>query len=136
MYSVSDDELYAVQGRYLGPPGKTLPWQARYIAYAVFAGYLFGLLILRQQLRILPGGGGYVVLVLASVLSTIATMRLVTPERPVTAVLAGFWADIGAPRPGGGTTYYGAPDLRRVLISTERPRPRHRRQTEQKGGRR
>ena len=32
-----DDEIYNVDAVWLGPPGKTLPFRARYVAYAVGA---------------------------------------------------------------------------------------------------
>ena len=46
--SCSDDELYHLQGRYLGPPGRTFLFQARYIAYVLWAGYAFVGLIVKQ----------------------------------------------------------------------------------------
>ena len=30
-----DDEIYNVNAVWLGPPGKTLPFRARYVAYGV-----------------------------------------------------------------------------------------------------
>lgn len=124
MRSVSDDELYAVQGRYLGPPGQTIPWQARYVAYVLWAGYFLALVIVRAQLHLLGGGFGYVALAAAATVATVVTMRVVTPERPVGAVAAMFLAELNAPRPDSGRTICAAPDPRRVLFAPFRPRPR------------
>ncbi|WP_232668624.1 hypothetical protein [Pseudonocardia sp. TRM90224] len=98
MLSRSDDELYSVQGRYLGPPGRTLLWQARYIAYVIWAGYAFVFVVVRQQLSLLPGLAGYAVVALAAVIATVATMRHVSVERPPSAVLAMFLAELRTPR--------------------------------------
>lgn len=122
MRSRSDDELYALQNRYLGPPGRTLLWHARYTAYALWAGYAFIFLILRAHLG-LDGFFGYVFVVIAAVVATQQTMRVVTPERPPVAVLAMFTAELGAPRRDAETAIAVA-DPRHVLISPTRPRPR------------
>ncbi|MGH8918962.1 MAG: hypothetical protein ACRD0H_11650 [Actinomycetes bacterium] len=125
---MSDDELYAVQGRYLGPAGHTIPWHARYCAYALWAVYAVGLLIVRAQLHVLPGGGGYVTVAAVATIATVVTMRVVTPERPITAVARMAWAELRAPRPASGRGgVRAAPDPGRVLVSRERPRPRSRR---------
>ncbi|WP_214369788.1 hypothetical protein [Pseudonocardia sp. H11422] len=122
MRSSSDDELYALQNRYLGPPGRTLLWQARYTAYGVWIAYGFLFLIIRQQLGLFPGFLGYIVVVVAAVAATIYTMRVVTPERPAAAVLRMFSAELQAPRPDT-TSVVAVSDPRHVLVTPARPRP-------------
>lgn len=114
-----------MQNRYLGPPGRTLIFQARYSAYAMWVGYAFLFVIVRAQLGLFRGGLGYVVVAIAAVLATLLTMRAVTPERPVAQVLRMFGAELGAPRPprpGPATVMIADP--RRVRVSATRPRPR------------
>ncbi|OLL69906.1 hypothetical protein [Pseudonocardia sp. Ae150A_Ps1] len=122
MRSRSDDELYALQNRYLGPPGRTLLWQARYAAYGLWLGYAFLFLIVRAQLGIFDGAIGYGVVAIAAILATQYTMRVITPDRPVAAVLALFAAELRAPR-SETTTVVAVSDPRHVLVSPARPRP-------------
>ncbi|QYN41073.1 hypothetical protein K1T35_47890 (plasmid) [Pseudonocardia sp. DSM 110487] len=123
MRSRSDDELYALQNRYLGPPGRTLLWQARYAAYVLWAGYAIVFLILRAQLGLIDGFLGYAVVVVAAVLATQHTMRVITPERPTGSVLKMFVAELDAPRRDAQPATAVA-DPRHVLVSPTRPHPR------------
>ena len=122
MRSVSDDELYAVQGRYLGPPGHTIPWQARYSAYVMWAAYFVAGLIVRAQLRVFSGGGGYVVIAVVATVACVVTMRLVSPERSVSAVAGMVWAELGAPRAGAGKPVHATLVPRHLVITEHRPR--------------
>ena len=47
-----DDEIYNVNAVWLGPPGKTLPFRARYVAYAVGAAVFVLLQIVERRLGI------------------------------------------------------------------------------------
>lgn len=123
MRSISDDELYAVQGRYLGPPGRTLPVHIRYVAIVMGVVYFLLLLIVKAQLRLDFGGLTFLLLGIGAALATIATMRLVGPERPANAVLTMLAAEIATPRPGAGQTMRAAPDPRRIRVSATRPKP-------------
>lgn len=121
----SDDDLYSLENRYLGPPGRTIPFQARYSAYLVWAGYVVIFLVLRQQLGIGGGDGTFFVL-FGTTIATVWSMKLVSPERPASVVLGMLWANITAPRPGGGQVFAAAPNPRRVLVTAQRPRRRSR----------
>ncbi|MCE3555520.1 hypothetical protein LWC33_29250 [Pseudonocardia sp. RS11V-5] len=123
MRSRSDDELYSLQNRYLGPPGRTLMWQARYSAYGLWLAYGFVFLIIRAQLGLFDGFLGYVIVVVAAVVATQYTMRVITPDRPTVAVLRMFAAELRAPRPESDTVV-SVSDPRHVLVSPTRPRPR------------
>lgn len=120
MRSRSDDELYAVENRYLGPPGRTMPWQARYRAYAVWVGWFFVLVILRQQLGIFSGAIGWGLVALLAVFATRTTMRFVGPERPTFAVLGLFVGELSAPRDVANTDV-AVIDPRHVRVTSERP---------------
>lgn len=124
MRSRSDDELYALQNRWLGPPGRTLLWQARYAAYIVWVGYFSIFLIVRQQLGdLLSGVLGYGIVALAALAATNLTMRVVTPERPAGQVLRMFFAELSAPRPPPAVRTVATPDPRWVQIAVARPTP-------------
>ena len=93
-----DDEIYNVNSVWLGPPDRTLPFRARYVAYAVGA-IVF---VLRQMLeRRLGIGLGFFSLAY-SLLATVGLTRLilsvVNPDRPLGAVLAAFAHEVSAPR--------------------------------------
>lgn len=128
MRSRSDDELYALQNRWLGPPGRTLLWQARYAAYVVWVGYFLFFLIVRQQLGdALSGFLGYAIVAVAALLATHGTMRVVTPDRPAGQVLRMFFAELGAPRSAPAARTVATPDPRWVQVAVARPTPEDRR---------
>ena len=85
-----DDEIYNVNAVWLGPPRKTLPWRARYVAYAVVAVVFVVLQMVERRLGI-----GMEFFTLAySLLATIALTRLILSavdhDRPIGAVVAGL----------------------------------------------
>lgn len=98
MRSRSDDDLYAVENRYLGPPGRPVPWQARYRAYGAWVCWLLPLTVLRQTVGVLPGLLGWAVVGVLAVGGARLTMRVVGPERPAGAVVRMFLAELAAPR--------------------------------------
>ena len=82
-----DDEIYNVDAVWLGPPGKTLPFRARYVAYAIGAVIFFLLQVIERRLGI---GFGFFPLAY-SLLATAALTRLVLAfvdhDRPVLTVV-------------------------------------------------
>jgi hypothetical protein len=93
-----DDEIYNVNAVWLGPPGKTLPFRARYVAYAVGAAVFLLLQVLERRLGI---GLGFFTLawtVLATVAATRLVLRLVDHDRPLSSVLRGLVNEVTAPR--------------------------------------
>lgn len=123
MRSRSDDELYSLQNRYLGPPGRTFIFQARYAAYGIWAGCFFVLLVVKQQLGLFSGFLGYVVVAVFATLATQMVMKVITPERPAGQVLRMFGAELSAPRPLTRVRTVGSPDPRHVQVAVARPIP-------------
>lgn len=96
----TDDEIYRVDDRYLGPPGRTLPVHLRYIDYVV--GVLVAivlLVILRGLLKIETSSTFFILLLAATIFFTRRIMRLITPERGIGAIAREAWNDLTAPRP-------------------------------------
>lgn len=93
-----DDEIYNVNAVWLGPPRRTLPWRARYIAYAVGAVVF----VLIQALERRVGIGLDFFSLAYSILATIALTRLilgvVDHDRTVPSVVTAFAHEVGAPR--------------------------------------
>jgi hypothetical protein len=94
----TDDDVYAVDNFWLGPPGRTFAWRARYSSYAVFGGAM--LLVLAVERR---GGIGlsfwsFTYALLIAVVLTRALMSLVNHERPVRTLGVVFAHEIVAPR--------------------------------------
>lgn len=95
-----DDEIYNVNAIWLGPPGRTLPFRARYVAYAVGAVVFVVLQAIERRLGI---GLGFFVLaysLLATVAITRGILALVDHDRPVTSALRSLANEVGAPRAG------------------------------------
>lgn len=93
-----DSELYAVNNVWLGPKGTTLPFRARYSAYGV--GLVIFLIILSVEHRLGMHFSflSMTVAVMGTLIATRYLMQLVSFERPLKAILAGFWQDLTAPR--------------------------------------
>src|SRR3954452_25115883 len=81
----TDDDVYAVDNVYLGPPGYTFPWKARYFAYGLwFALVVVGLIVERATVGL--GVWPIVYLVLGAVLVTRVVGRRVSHDVPVRAI--------------------------------------------------
>lgn len=93
-----DDEIYNVNAVWLGPPGKTLPFRARYVAYAVGSGVFVLLQVLERRLGIGLGFFALAYSLLATVGITRLVLRLVDHDRPLSSVLRGLVNEVNAPR--------------------------------------
>lgn len=93
-----DDEIYNVDAVWLGPPHKTLPFRARYVAYAVGALVFVLLQIIERRLGIGLGFFSLAYSVLATVGLTRLILSVVDADRPLASVIAGFAHEVGAPR--------------------------------------
>ena len=93
-----DDEIYNVNAVWLGPPRKTLPFRARYVAYGVG---LVVFVLLQAVERRLGIGLGFFALAY-SLLATVGLTRLILSvvdhDRPLGSVLAAFAHEVDAPR--------------------------------------
>lgn len=93
-----DDEIYNVNAVWLGPPNKTLPFRARYVAYAVGALVFVVLQIVERRLGIGLGFFSLAYSLLATVGLTRLILSVVDADRPLSSVLVGFAHEVGAPR--------------------------------------
>lgn len=93
-----DDEIYNVNSVWLGPPGRTLPFRARYVAYAVGAVVFVLLQMLERRLGIGLGFFSLAYSLLATVGLTRLILSVVDPDRPLGAVLGAFAHEVSAPR--------------------------------------
>ncbi|SNR90264.1 hypothetical protein SAMN06265360_13011 [Haloechinothrix alba] len=118
----TDDEVYRVDGVWLGPPRATFPWRVRYVAWGVgFAVFLLVLSVERQ----LGIGFGFFSTAWALVITVVVT-KLITSkinhERPLGTVLSMWYRELTAPRErvvGDG----GAVSASKVRVRAHRPRP-------------
>ena len=93
-----DDEVYRVDAVWLGPQGWTLPWTARYTAYAVWLS-LFVAVLAVEAVTPLRVGVPPVWEFVFTVLGTYALMGLVDHERPVHTLWQLLRVEVSAPRP-------------------------------------
>lgn len=93
-----DDEIYNVNAVWLGPPGKTLPWRARYVAYAVGLVVFVLLQVIERRLGIGLGFFSLAYSLLATVGLTRLILNVVDHDRPLGSVLTAFAHEVGAPR--------------------------------------
>jgi hypothetical protein len=93
-----DDEIYNVNAVWLGPPNKTLPFRARYVAYAVGALVFVVLQVIERRLGIGLGFFSLAYSLLVTVGLTRLILNVVDADRPLTSALAGFAHEVGAPR--------------------------------------
>lgn len=120
----TDDDLYVVDQVWLGPPGKELPWHARYSAYGWgFAIYLTLMLLERSVLHVPFGFWTLVWTLIGTIALTGLVMRHVTPDRSFLAVLRGWRQELTAPRPLGTSRHRRArPGPQRVRMTLVRAR--------------
>lgn len=93
-----DDEIYNVNAVWLGPPGKTLPFRARYVAYGVGAAVFVLVQMIERRLGIGFGFFALAYSLLVTVAVTKLILRVVDHDRPVSAVLKGLVNEVSAPR--------------------------------------
>lgn len=93
-----DDEIYNVDAVWLGPPGKTLPFRARYVAYAVGAVIFLLLQIVERRLGIGIGFFSLAYSLLITVGLTRLILTVVDHDRSVLATLQSFCNELRAPR--------------------------------------
>lgn len=93
-----DDEIYNVDAVWLGPPGKTLPFRARYVAYALGAVIFLLLQIVERRLGIGIGFFPLAYSLLVTVGLTRLVLTVVDHDRSVLATLQSFLNELRAPR--------------------------------------
>lgn len=118
----TDDDIYTVDNVYLGPPGYTFPFKARYFAYGLWLGLVvLGLVIERITIGLHPWPVVY--LLAGAVFLTRLIGSRVTHEVPVRSVLAMFLHELRTPRRNSGR-YVSEADLGAVRSSSRRDRSR------------
>jgi hypothetical protein len=96
-----DDDVYRINAVWLGPRGLTLPWVARYSAYAIWL-IVFLVILAIEGITPLTIGVPPVWEFAISVLITYAVMGFVDHERPVRALVELGKSEVTAPRKAGG----------------------------------
>ena len=92
-----DDDVYRINAVWLGPRGLTLPWVARYSAYAIWLVVFSGILLV-EAVTPLTVGVPPVWEFALSVLGTYAVMGFVDHERPVRSLAELTLTEVTAPR--------------------------------------
>jgi len=92
-----DDDVYRINAVWLGPRGLTLPWVARYAAYAIWL-VIFLAILLFERITPLSIGIPPVWELAISVLATYALMGFVDHERPVRSLIELVSCEVNAPR--------------------------------------
>jgi hypothetical protein len=93
-----DDEIYNVNAVWLGPPRKTLPFRARYVAYGVGLVVFVLLQAVERRLGIGLGFFSMAYSILATVGLTRLILSVVDHDRPLGSVLAAFAHEVDGPR--------------------------------------
>lgn len=117
----TDDELGTVNADFLGPPGYTLPWRARYSAYGI--GALLAVLAYWFMHRFgLPVNVFTVAwATLLIVLVTRKVGSLISYETPLRSLLAVLWQEMTGPRPPKPAVAVLRPEKVRVVGVDGRP---------------
>jgi hypothetical protein len=93
-----DDSIYAVDNVWLGPPGKTTPWRARYVAYFLGAIVFVLVQVVERRMGIAIGFFPIAYGLIATVLITRGVLKLVNYDRPLFALFAAVGNEVSAPR--------------------------------------
>lgn len=92
-----DDDVYRVDAVWLGPRGLTLPWAARYSAYAIWL-VLFSGVLLVEGLLPMPVSVPPVWELVLTILATYALTGVIDHERPLKSVFELLRREVTAPR--------------------------------------
>lgn len=93
-----DDDIYRVDGVWLGPPQRTLPWRARYVAYAVGLGIFLVLQVIERRIGIGVNFWSLSYSLLATVALTRLALSVVDHDRTIWSLVTAFVHEVGAPR--------------------------------------
>lgn len=93
-----DDEIYNVDAVWLGPPGKTLPFRARYVSYAIGTVIFVLLQIIERRMGVGVGFFSLAYSLLATAGLTRLVLAFVDHDRPVITVVQSFINEVAAPR--------------------------------------
>jgi len=91
-------ELSRIHKSWLGPENFTLPWPIPYVGAAA-AGVALVFLIPLLAVFGLPGIWLYITAALLAVIAGWVVSRTSNADRPIWALAAGLWHELGAPRP-------------------------------------
>jgi len=118
-----DDDVYRINAVWLGPRGLTLPWVARYSAYAIWLVLFLAILAVEgiSPLKVsVPPVWEFAI----SVLATYAIMGFVTHERPVRSLIELGVTEVTAPRKATGVQKGRVqPSAMRVNVGRAKERP-------------
>lgn len=98
MWLKPDDDVYRINAVWLGPRGLTLPWVARYTAYALWLVLFLLVLLVKALVPGLHVGVPPMWEFALSVLATYAVMGFVDHERPVRALIEMVATEVSGPR--------------------------------------
>jgi hypothetical protein len=123
----TDDALRQIDARWLGPKGTSLPWAARYSAYAT--GLVVALVLLalehRAGIGFSPVSAGWTLALVVAI--TTAFHRGISHDRPVRCVLLTFRDEVRGPRPPSGwSCQYRVPRLTKPPAAAPRQGRRRR----------
>jgi hypothetical protein len=118
-----DDDVYRINAVWLGPRGLTLPWVARYSAYAIWLVLFLAILAVEgmSPLKVsVPPVWEFAI----SVLATYAIMGFVDHERPVRSLIELGVTEVTAPRKATGVQKGRVqPSAVRVNVGRAKERP-------------
>lgn len=122
MYVKPDDDIYRVDAVWLGPPGATVPWRARYVAWGI--GLVSSLLVLTVLRLWFPFGfftAAWSIVIAIGITRLVG--RKITHERPLRDVGLLAVRELTTPREKTTPTG-GAADIAAVRVRDVRPRPK------------
>lgn len=117
----TDDEIYRVNGVWLGPPETSWPFRARYVAWGVWFVSLIGVFALLRQvfsLSLFIIGWSLII----SIAITKVIVRAIDPERPLRAVVGMAAKELNTPR-RPEQNVGGAASVADIRVRANRPRP-------------
>lgn len=94
----TDDEVYRVDGVWLGPPRATFPWRARYISYAVGLVVMLLLMFLQRRVGLDLSFFSVAWALVLTVLLTKFIGKRINHDRPIEQVLSLFANEVTGPR--------------------------------------
>lgn len=118
----TDDELGRVDRRWLGPPGRELPFAARYVAWGLGLAFF----ALGQTLMSAAGAVSIIntaIVIMGSAIATTLVLRTVNPDKPVRVLARAAWSEISSPRPDTTPAQRSVPGHASIRLRADVPAP-------------
>lgn len=116
-----DDDVWRFQSVWLGPPGYTLPFHVRYVAYVLGASIYVGIILIEAVLPVVSVSTPPFYELLVTLLVTALIMNAVDHDKPLAAAVQTTVGALRSPGKPRDVTHHAHPHLGSIVKFTKDP---------------